>query len=137
MAKIVGKGTVISHTIASTLTPIAQVISIALAGAASQTFDDTALDGTVFMTRSPTGYSAPGTCALELFFDPALTGHQAITDLIAAPASNAMRVTYANSGATTQSFTTCGVEVGVTVAMDDGVKMSVTYQISGDPGYPT
>ncbi|NBW11012.1 MAG: hypothetical protein EBR82_23575 [Caulobacteraceae bacterium] len=137
MAYVKGKGTIVKHTIASTLTAIAQVMSVSLSGAASQTFDTTSLDTGVFKTKAETGYSEPGTCELELFFDPALSGHQFITDLIASPATNAMQITYANSGSTTQSFTACGVEVGVTVAMDDGVKMKVTYQITGDPGYPT
>ena len=135
MAKVIGKGTIIQHTISASLTAIAQVLSIELSGSKSQTFDSTALDSGVFGSRDLTGYSVPGTVALELFYDAALAGHQFITDNITTPAKNAMQITYANS--TTQAFSQCGVEFGVSIVMDDGVKASVTYEIDGSPGWST
>lgn len=137
MAKVKCKGTKLQHTISASLADIAQLISIEHSGAASETYDSTTLEGTVYKTYDQTGYSEGGSVTAELFYDPALVGHQAITDLIAAPADNAMKIIYADSGTTNQSFTAAGVEFGVTVAMDDGLKGSVTYKVDGDPGWPT
>lgn len=137
MAKVAGKGSIIKHTISASLTAIAQALSIDMQGSQSTTWDSTTLDGGVYKTYDPTGYAEPGTCALELFYDPALAGHQFITDTQRTPADNAMQITYADSGSTTQSFTISGITFGVTVAMDDGVKASVEYQVDGDPGWPT
>lgn len=135
MAKVVGKGTKIQQTISASLTDIAQVLSIELAGSKSNTFNSTALDSGVFGSRDLTGYSESGTVSLEQFYDSALAGHQAITDNITTPAKNAMKLIYANT--TEQPFTSCGVEYGVAIVMDDGVKGTATYEIDGSPGWPT
>lgn len=135
MAKVVGKGTVLQQTISASLTAIAQVLSIELSGSKSNTFNSTALDSGVFGSLDLTGYSDSGTCAAELFFDSALAGHQFITDNITTPAKNAMKLIYANT--TEQSFSACGVEFGVSIVMDDGVKANATWGIDGSPGWPT
>lgn len=138
MAKVKGKGTIVQHTISAALVAIAQCRSVEFSGTKSETYDSTTLDqATAFKTFDQTGYSEPGELKVELFYDPALAGHQFITDLIATPADNAMRVTYADGASTTQSFTQSGVEFGATIAMDEGVVGEVTYTIDGDPGWPT
>jgi hypothetical protein len=48
-----------------------------------------------------------------------------------------MKIIYADTGATNQAFTSAGVEFGATVAMDDGLKASITYTVTGDPGWPS
>jgi hypothetical protein len=116
---------------------IAQLLSIEHSGSGSETFESTTLDGSTYKTFAPTGYSNPGEVSAELFYDPALAGHQAITDLIATPATNAMKLIYADTAATNQSFTSAGVQFGATVDMGDGLKGSVTYTVTGDPGWPT
>lgn len=137
MAIVKCKGTKLQQTVSAALADIAQLLSIEHSGSGSITFDSTTLDGGVFKTVALAGYSNPGTVAAELFFDPALAGHQAITDNITTPATNAMKIIYADTAATNQAFTAAGVEFGVTVAMEDGLKASVTYTVSGDPGWPT
>ena len=137
MAIVKCKGTKLQQTVSASLVDIAQLLSIEHSGSGSITFDSTTLDGGIFKAAAPTGYSNPGTVAAELFYDPALVGHQAITDLIATPATNAMKIIYADTAATNQAFTSAGVEFGVTVAMEDGLKGSVTYTVTGDPGWST
>ena len=137
MAIVKCKGTKLQQTVSASLVDIAQLLSIEHSGSGSETFDSTTLDGGVFKTTALTGYSNPGTVAAELFYDPALAGHQAITDNITTPATNAMKIIYADTAATNQAFTAAGVEFGVTVDMADGLKGSVTYTVSGDPGWPT
>jgi hypothetical protein len=119
------------------LADIAQLRSFSLSGAGSETFSTQTLDGSVYKTFAQTGYSNPGTVTAELFYDPALAGHQAITDNMDAPADNAMKIIYADTGASEQSFTVAGVEFGVTIEMDNGLVGSVTYQIDGAPGWKT
>ena len=137
MAIVKCKGTKLQHTVSASLVDIAQILSLEHSGAGSETFESTTLDGGTYKTFAPTGYSNPGTVAAEIFYDPALVGHQAITDLIATPATNAMKIVYADTAATNQSFTSAGVEFGTTVAMEDGLKASITYIVTGDPGWPT
>jgi hypothetical protein len=137
MAIVKCKGTKLQHTVSASLVDIAQVLSIEHSGSGSETFESTTLDGGVFKTFAPTGYSNPGTVSAEIFYDPALVGHQAITDLIAAPATNAMKLIYADTAATNQAFTSAGVEFGNTVDMADGLKGSITYTVTGDPGWPS
>jgi hypothetical protein len=137
MAIVKCKGTKLQHTVSASLVDIAQVLSIEHSGSGSETFESTTLDGGVFKTFAPTGYSNPGTVSAEIFYDPALVGHQAITDLIAAPATNAMKLIYADTAATNQAFTSAGVEFGNTVDMADGLKGSITYTVTGDPWWST
>jgi hypothetical protein len=137
MAIVKCKGTKLQHTISASLVDIAQLLSIEHSGSQSETFDSTTLDGGVFKTYAQTGYSEGGEVSAELFFDCALSGHQFITDLIATPADNAMKIIYADTAVTNQSFTQAGVQFGVTVDMGDGLKGSVTYKVDGDPGWPT
>lgn len=137
MAKIKCKGTVLSQDIAGTYTAIAQVLSIDESGAEVKTFDSTSLDSGTFETKSVTGYSAPGELSAELFWDPALSGHQLLTDGLATPAEKNYRVTYADAGTTQKTFAACGIAFGYKVAMGDGLKATVKLPITGDPGYPT
>jgi hypothetical protein len=137
MAIVKCKGTKLQHTVSASLVDIAQILSIEHSGSGSETFESTTLDGGVYKTFAPTGYSNPGQVSAEIFYDPALAGHQAVTDLIATPATNAMKIIYADTAATNQAFTSAGVEFGATVAMDDGLKASLTYTVTGDPGWPS
>ena len=137
MAKVPCKGTVLQQTISMSLTAVAQLTSIEISGSEAETWDSTTLDGGVYKTYDQTGYSEPGEVSAELFYDPALSGHQFITDQIATPADNAMKIIYADSATTEQSFTAAGHAFGATVAMDNGLVGSCTWKIDGDPGWPT
>ena len=140
MAKVISKGTILKQTISASLTAIAQIISLDHSGAKADTFDSTTLDGGIFKTKDLTGYSEPGAISGELFYDPALAGHKALSSLMGfsstAPAQNAMQITYADIAATTQSFTAAAVGFGVTVDMANGLKGKFNIDITGDPGFP-
>lgn len=137
MAKIKCKGTSLKQEISSVYTAVAQILSLEKTGSESGTFDSTTLDGGVAKTYDPTGYSEPGECSGELFYDPALSGHQSYTDLIETPVATNFRITYADNAATTQTFSCTGFGADVTVAMDDGLKMKFKLKISGTAGWPT
>lgn len=135
MACIAGKGTVFKSTIAAMLTAVAQVNSISSSGFASQTFDATSLDSGVGKEKCLTGYSEGGTFDIELFFDPSLAGHQFYTDSIVVPVEIEHSITYTDAKVTT--FTASGMDWGHTVAMDDGLKATVSFTVTGLPVFPT
>lgn len=138
MAKIKCKGTVLSQEIATVMTAVAQITSLDISGTESETYDSTTLDvSDAYKTYDPTGYTEPGTLDFELFYDPALSGHHAVTDLLSTPALCDWQVKYADTGATTQDVTSAGLSFGVTVAMDDGLKGSASLKLTGDPNFAT
>ena len=69
-----------------------------------------------------TGYSEGGTFGFSVFYDPALAGHQAITDLITTPAECNWDITFADTGATNCTFASAGVGWDVTGPMGHRLK---------------
>lgn len=136
MAKLVGKGTVLKQDIASVLTAVAQITDISLSGAGTETFDSTDLSTTKWKEFASTGYANPGTANFGLFYDPALVGHQTITDEIGVTAAESWQIAYSNASST-QSFTAFVQDFGVNIVMNDAVKATVALQITGDPGFTT
>lgn len=137
MAKIKCKGTAIKQTISTTLTAIAQVIDFSHSGAEVETYDSTTLDGGVGKTYDQTGYSEPGTFDFSLFFDPALAGHQALTDDVTTPVDRVYSIEFADAATTTCTFNAAGIGVGFTGAMNDGLKMDVSLKLDGLFTYAT
>lgn len=136
MTKIACKGTKLQQTISAAFVDIAQIISMNFSGSASETWDATTLDTDVWKEHPVSGYSEPGSCGLEIFYDPALAGHQAMTDRLGAPAADSYKAIYSDSANTEQAFSGTGLTFGNTVAMGDGLKASIEIKISGDPGWP-
>jgi hypothetical protein len=137
MAKLKSKGIILSHTVGTSLAAIAQIIGFEESGAESETFDSTTLDGGVFKTYDPTGYSEPGAVSGTLFYDAALAGHQNITDIIASPATNAMRVSFTDASTTTKAFTAAGHAFGYAAEMNNGIVGTFNFKLTGDPGFPS
>ena len=137
MAKVASKGTVLKQEISSTFTAVAQLTELSYSGGESETFDTTCLDSGVGKTLGQTGYSEAGEVSLGGFYDPALAGHQAISDLVTTPADNNWKIIFADSGTTAMTFTSAGVSWEVTAAMSDGLKFSSTLKCDGLPVYPT
>ena len=137
MAKVASKGTVLQQEISSTFTAVAQLTELSYSGGESETFDTTCLDSGVGKTLGQTGYSEAGEVSLGGFYDPALAGHQAISDLVTTPADNNWKIIFADSGTTAMTFTSAGVSWEVTAAMSDGLKFSSTLKCDGLPVYPT
>lgn len=138
MAKVRCKGTVLHQEIASVFTAVAQVVSMSHSGGASEDYDATTLDTSgAGKEYELTGYSDGGNWDFDLFYDPALAGHQAITDLVTTPAKQKWKVIYADTGTTEEPFTSAGITVGREVAMSDGLKMSVSCHCTGLPTFST
>lgn len=138
MAKVACKGTVLQQEIASVYTAVAQVISLDISGSQTETYDATTLDTSGSGKEyAPTGYAETPDINGEVFYDPALAGHQAMTDLIATPAAQNWKVIYADSGTTEQILAGAGFGFDVTVDMADGLKGSFSIKTTGSAGWST
>lgn len=138
MAKVKVKGTVLKESIASTLTAVAQVISLEHSGAETETVEADTLDNaTAGIPYEPTGRTEGGTVDGEMFFDPALAGHQQFTDHLITPADVAYSLTFADTGSTAWAFTAAGVGFDVSLSPGDLVKASFSLKVDGLITYAT
>lgn len=138
MAKVVCKGTVLKQEIASSLTAVAQVISIDHDGAEAETFDSTTLDTTgAGKEYTATGYAEGGSVGFDVFYDPALAGHQSITDDVTTPAERNWELTFADTGTTSSAFVAAGTGFGFNVDQNDGLKASVSLKLDQLMTYAT
>lgn len=133
MAKVKSKGTSLLQTISAAYVAIAQVKSIDISGEKSETYDSTTLDGVTYKTKDPTGYVEPCTIKADIFYDPALSGHQAFTSLIAAPVATNFKVTYVDGSTTSAIYSCTGFGIDKKVAMNDGLTASIEIVTSGNP----
>ena len=137
MAKIKGKGTVLKQDV-SGLVAVAQIISLEMDGAESETYEADTLDNTsAGILYSQTGRSEGGSTSGELFWDPVLAGHQAMTDIIITPAETAWEIAFADAATTLWSILGAGLSLGWSWVLNDGVKATFSIKHSGLPGFTT
>ena len=130
MAKVPVKGTIIKQEISAVLTAVAQITEFSSSGAESETYDATTIDTSgAGKEYAPTGYSEGGSFDFGMFYDPALSGHQAITDLVTTPAECNWDITFADTGASNSTMTSAGVGFNFTGAMNDGLKADVSIKL--------
>jgi len=138
MAKVIVKGSVVKQDISSTLTAVAQVRSFSHDGAESETTDVTTLDtsgaGKEYLA---TGYTEGGNFEFEILLDPALSGHQALTDDLTTPAERDYSITFADSGTTEWTFTAAGMSFGVTGQMSDALTATIGLKLDQLMAYAT
>lgn len=146
MAKLKVKGTVLEAAIASTTyAAIAQVTSFNVSGIETETYDSRTLDGTAGVEYDSTGYVEGGSVTFDLLYDPALAGHQDLTDLaVAAHLTTAgaqrdvnYKIKFANTASTELTFVGAGIGVDITGEMSDGLRASVTIKCDGCPVLPS
>ena len=82
-------------------------------------------------------HSEGGSVDFSIFYDPALAGHQALTDLVTTPAECNFDITFADAGATNCTFTAAGVGFGFTGAMNDGLKADLSLKLDQLFAYST
>lgn len=140
MAIIRSKGTLLKLSIASVMTTIAQVPMLDLPEASNETFEADYLDNTAAgIPHKATGRTEGGEIGFELWFDPVLATHQAITDLLTTPASagTAGKIVFADGAATEWGFTAAGVTLGGAVQLKEGLKAKGKLKLDGIVTYPT
>lgn len=133
MAKLKGKGTVLQQTISSVLTDVAQVIDISIDGEESEEYDSRTLDTAVYLTTELTGFTAPGTVSANLFFDPALAGHQAIVALLTTPATCVWKIKYSDASPSSLTYTSAKIGLSQKIVGNDGLKAALTMSRTGAP----
>lgn len=138
MAKLKCKGTALQQLIGTVYTAVAQVISITGPTMESQTYEADTLDNaSAGIPYESTGRTEGGSLSGEMFFDPALAGHQELLDLLETPADESWKLVYANTLPSEWSFTGAGFGfTGPTVALADGLKASFTIKLDGLPSFP-
>lgn len=137
MAKLKCKGTALKQEVGTVYTAIAQVISLELPQMEAETFEADTLDNaSAGVPYAPTGRTEGGSVSGELFFDPALAGHQALLDLLTTPAAQDWQIVFADAGLTTWAFAGAGFGFGGTVALNDGLKGSFSIKLDGLPTFP-
>lgn len=145
MAKLKVKGTVIEQATGTTYTAIAQVTGFNISGIETETYDSRTLDGTAGVEYDPTGYVEGGSVTFDLLYDPALAGHQAITDLAVAahmttsglPNDVNWKVKFANTSSTELTFVSSGIGVDITGEASDGLRANITLKCDGCPVLPS
>ena len=145
MAKLKVKGTVIEQASGTTYAAVAQVTGFSISGIETETYDSRTLDGTAGVEYDPTGYVEGGSVTFDLLYDPALSGHQAITDLAVAahlttnglPNDVNWKVKFANTASTELTFVSSGISVDITGDATDGLRSSITLKCDGCPVLPS
>ena len=145
MAKLKVKGTIIEQATGTTYATIAQVTGFNISGIETETYDSRTLDGTAGVEYDPTGYVEGGSVTFDLLYDPALNGHQAITDLAVAahlttsglPNDVNWKVKFANTASTELTFVSSGIGVDITGDASDGLRASITLKCDGCTELPT
>lgn len=139
------KGTVLKICVAGgTLAAVAQVLSIDVSGAMTETYEARTLDQTgPSIVKKPTGYTEPGSVSAEIFLDPALAGHRVITGIIEDPSIPSGEdyladgsITFADADTTEWTFSASGIGLDATVAMNDGLKGNLNMDLAEVIAYP-
>lgn len=131
--KVKSKGTALLMEIASVYTAIPMLKSISISGAKSETYVSRTLDGTVYETNDPTGYTTAPTISAEGFRDPDDTVQAAFIAKLAAPVATNFKVTYVDTSPLSEIYSGTGFGFDTTVAMADGLSCNYEIQTSGTP----
>jgi hypothetical protein len=126
------KGAALKQTIATVLTAVAQIISLDGPEQEAESFEADTLDNAdAGIPYKPTGRTEGGSLSGEMFFDPALLGHQHMLDLLTDPQSEAWTLTFADTAGTIWPFNGAGLSFSPTQALPDGLKASFSIKLDG------
>lgn len=118
MAKVVTKGTVLQQTISAVLTALAQIIDFDKSPDVGEVVDSDTLDNaSAFIPKTPTMRSTVGDISGNLLLDPALAGHQFISDCITVPIAAGVvgKIIFADGASKDYDYTVKGFGLGFSV----------------------
>lgn len=140
--KVKCKGTVLSQDLAATsYVAMAQVIDIDLPDMEMETAEADTLDNAAAgIPYMATGRTEGGSFGANVFYDPADTSHTEWLSYLSTtglPTALAVKclITFADTGASTWTFTCAGIGAGGAVALGDGLKMSISGKLDGIPTF--
>lgn len=137
MPKISSKGTLIKLSISASFTTIVACENVTAPDAEVGVIDVTALEDGVGRDKILTGYVEGGRCAFSGFFDPVAATHQAITDLITAPASSSWRIDWSDAAVTQWPFTAFVKKFTPRAAVGEALRFDSELECDGMVTYPT
>lgn len=140
MVVIASRGSVFSLEIGTVFTPIAQCLSIEGPEAETETTEADYLDNaSAGIPKISTERTEPGSVSLDLFFDPILASHQALTDLLTAPSGFPVsaKITWSDAATTEWPFDIAGVSFGPSAGLSDPLKAGVKLTLADLVTYPT
>ena len=137
MTKNAGKGSLLQVEIASVFTTIPQLTSIDGPDMKPETYESRTLDDGAGIGQKPTGYVAGGTVSFEGFLDPVGAAHQALTDLITAPALVNWKLKFSDAASTVWPFSGTLTNFKTSIKMNDGIKFNGEITLDGIPTLPT
>jgi hypothetical protein len=141
MAKIRTKGTKLQQKVGTAFVDVAQVISLDLPEMESETFESDTLDNAdAGIPYSSTGRVEGGSASGELFYDPDLSGHQDLLDLLTNPPAidspESWKIVFADTSTSEWAFDGPGFTFGGAVALGDGLKGTFSIKLSKIPTFP-
>lgn len=131
--KIKSKGTALLMEIASVYTAIPLLKSISISGAQSQTYNSTTLDGSVYETNDPTGYTTAPTISADGYRDPDDTVQAAFIAKLAAPVATNFKVTYTDATPLSEIYSGTGFGFDTSAQLSEGLSCTYNIQTSGTP----
>lgn len=131
------KGAALQQEIASSYVAVAQIIGMDGPEQESETFEADYLDQpNAGIPYKPTGRTEGGSLSGEMWFDPALAGHQNFLDLLTTPQTESWKVIFADTGASEWGFDGAGLSFSPTQALADGLKASFGIKLDGIASMP-
>lgn len=145
MAKLKVKGSALQIASGTTYTAVAQVSGFSVSGIESETTETDTLDAAVGIPYTPTGRVEGGSVSFDLLYDPALSGHQTVTDLAVAAHllttglanDQNWKLVFANTSSTEMAFVSAGIGVEITGELADCLRSTVTLKCNGCPALPS
>lgn len=136
------KGAVASVEIASTLTPVSQIIEMGIPNKKTTSFESMTIDqpdNDPGKGKEMSGWAESDGWDAEIFWDPVLAVHEALDDAIDTPAKTVWQIELLGDGLATSSstidFTAAGLTLGPTLPFEDGMKANISAEIDGIPVY--
>jgi|CXWL01.1.fsa_nt_gi hypothetical protein len=137
MARVATKGTLFQVTISAALTTVAGVFRLKGPGVEVKTWNATDLSSGVGEEKKVTGHVEGKNVSGSLWMDPVAATFQFLTDLLTAPASNAMNIDFADAATTSWPFTGIVKNVEPSVELNAGLMAEFEVELDGIPTYPT
>jgi len=137
MTKVASKGTALQLSISAVFTTVVQITNIDGPDSEVQSFDSTSLDSGVGMEKDVTGFVDGGNVSGECFFDPVAVTHQALTDVITAPAVSSWKIVWSDAASTEWPFSGILKKFTPTAALAEGLKAAFEIELDGMVTYPT
>lgn len=131
-AKVKSKGTAILMSISAVYTAIPQVKGIDVTGQKGITYNSTCLDGPVTETNDATGFVSAPTIKFDYYHDFANAVHTALQGFCDTPVNTNFKITYADSGPTSEIYACTAGGLDKKVQTSDGLLGSCELQTSGN-----